>query len=100
MAAAAAPPARLSLCSQTLLELAGRLILVAEEDPAQQRRHQSAQVRSGGALAVAVLCTGGARVRAAGAPVACEDVFSAQGCLYRFTHPTDPTEAREGIAVR
>ena len=37
-----APPARLSLCSHTLSEAIGCFILVAEEGPAQEWRHQSA----------------------------------------------------------
>ena len=37
-----APPARLSMCSQALSELAGCFILAAKEDPDRERRHRSA----------------------------------------------------------
>ena len=40
-----APPPRLFPCSQTPAEVAGRFILGAEEDPARERRHQSAMPR-------------------------------------------------------
>ena len=92
-----APPARLSLCSQTLSERAVRVYLVAEEGRARQRRHESASAGSGGALTGAVPCTGGARLRVAGGTVECEGVLRTHGRLSRFTHPTDPTEARGGI---
>ena len=42
MAAAAAPPARLSLCSQTLSERAEHFVLVAKEGPERERRHERA----------------------------------------------------------
>ena len=99
-AAAAAPPARLSLCSQTLSERAGHFVLVAKEDAARQRQHESAQACIGGALAVVVRCGGDARLHVAGTTVACEGVLRTQGRLYRFTYPMDPTEVRGGIAVR
>ena len=54
MAAAAAPPARLSPCSQTLSELAGRLVLADKEGPHRERRHESARAHPDGARAVAV----------------------------------------------
>ena len=41
-----APPARLSMCSQALSELAGRFILGAKEDPGRERRHRSASACS------------------------------------------------------
>ena len=41
-----APPARLSLCSQTLSELAGRFVLADKEGPDRERRHQSALGRA------------------------------------------------------
>ena len=40
-----APPARLSPCSQTLLERAVRVYMVAEEGPKRERRHHSALAR-------------------------------------------------------
>ena len=91
VAAGRAPPAPLSLCSQTLSERAGRFVLADKEGPQRERRHESASARPGGALAGVVLCTGGVRLRVAGGTVAFEGALSAQGHLYCFTHPMDPT---------
>ena len=88
------------LCSSAPSAVAGRFVLADKEGPQRERRHESASARPGGALAGVVLCTGGVRLRVAGGTVACEGVLRAQGRLYRFTHPMDPTEARGGIAVR
>ena len=40
-----APPARLSLCSQTLLERAGRFVLADKETSDRERRHESVSAR-------------------------------------------------------
>ena len=64
----------------------------------RQRRHQGTQARSGGALAAAALCLGGARWRAASATAALEGTVRAQGVSHRSVQPMDPPEARGGIA--
>ena len=62
------------------------------------RRHKSAVARSCGDPVVGTTRQGDARLRAAGATVVCKGVLGTQRRLYRFTHPTDPAEARGGIA--
>ena len=49
-----APPARLSLCSQTLAELAEHFVLADKEGAKRERRLESARARPDGAHVVAV----------------------------------------------
>ena len=51
-----APLTRLSLCSQTTSEVAGRLVLAAKEGPERERRHRSASVRAGCDIVDLVVC--------------------------------------------
>ena len=45
------------LCSLAPSEVAGRVVVGAEEDLAREQRHQSDLVRSGGDTVVVVVCT-------------------------------------------
>ena len=88
------------LCSLAPSEVAGRVLVAAEEDPARERRHQSAVARTGGDMVISTMQRGGARLRTAGATVAHVRKVAAQRRLYRSVLPMDPVYARGGISKR
>ena len=88
------------MCSPAPSEVAGRVVVAAEEDPKREWRHQSAVVRTGDDMVMSTMLRGGARLRTSGATVAHVRIVAAQRRLYRSVLPMDPVYARGGITKR